>query len=348
MSDWTSYVNDKPLLWLLRPDNPSVRYFALKELLGREEDDPDVIQSRWAAMKSDTIQALLQNQHTKGYWGKPKRFYHDKYHGTTWRLILLAELGAVAHAPWRDVVSGSGADARVRQAVEFLFAHSQDPEGGGFCSHYDAQTDADPKGTPCLTGNMVWSLIRLGYLDDPRTQKAIQWMLKYGRYDDGAEDFKGEKPYWVGRYKADCWGNHTCMNGVIAILQALAEIPSDKHTPEIKETLKKGADYILLHHVYKRSHNVEKPIAAHYKQLGFPLFYQNDMLRMLLFLTKLNIHDPRMQEAVAYLAKKQNKQGQWKLQKTFNDKMPIPIEEKGQPSKWVTLRAITVLKRYYG
>lgn len=30
---------------------------------------------------------------------------------------------------------------------------------------------------PCLTGNMVWSLIRFGYLDDPRLQRGMRKWL---------------------------------------------------------------------------------------------------------------------------------------------------------------------------
>jgi hypothetical protein len=72
----------------------------------------------------------------------------------------------------------------------------------------------------------------------------------------------------------------------------------------------------------------------------------------LLFLTGLGIHDARMQDAVDRLVRKQNKLGQWRQQRTYPKTrwaghMPIPIDTKGEPSKWVTLRALTALKRYY-
>jgi len=332
--NWKEYLRADPLDWLLEPDNPSVRNLALKDLLDRPEDDPDVVQAREGIMNSEVVWTSLDSQEEGGYWGQPERFYHNKYEGATWRLILLAELGA------------DGGDGRVRSVAEFLLAHSQDPVEGGFASRYDAPYEAGPHGTPCLTGNMVWSLLRLGYGDDPRVDKAIAWMLRYRRFDDGVP--VPPKPAWVGRYKADCWGNHTCMNGVIAILQALAEVPPGRRPAEIEQALAEGAEYILLHRVYKRSHDPSKPIARHYRQLGFPLFYRNDMLRMLLFLTRIGCRDARMQEAVDYLVSKQNREGKWKLQKTPNKPMPIEIEAKGQPSKWITLRALTVLKRFYG
>ena len=140
------------------------------------------------------------------------------------------------------------------------------------------------------------------------------------------------------------------MNGVIAGLQALAEVPIEQRTREIDEALAEGTEYLLLHRVYKRSRTPDKPIARHYIQLGFPLFYMNDMLRMLLFLTRVGCREERMQEAVDYLVRKQNREGRWKLQKVpqASRPMPVEIESKGEPSKWITLRALTVLKRFYG
>ena len=38
---------------------------------------------------------------------------------------------------------------------------------------------------PCLTGNMVWSLIKLGFYEDSRVERGINWIIKYQRFDDG-------------------------------------------------------------------------------------------------------------------------------------------------------------------
>ncbi len=64
----------------------------------------------------------------------------------------------------------------------------------------------------------------------------------------------------------------------------------------------------------------------------------------------------RCQSAVIYSRrKKQAKDGSWKLQRTYNErskhdtfKVVVPLEERLAPSKWVTLRALTVLKRWMG
>ncbi len=74
--------------------------------------------------------------------------------------MILAELGA------------DGNDDRIRKACEFILTHSQDFESGGFAYSTSVKKGGGRHSEviPCLTGNMVWSLIRLGYLTDPRCQ----------------------------------------------------------------------------------------------------------------------------------------------------------------------------------
>ena len=79
---------------------------------------------------------------------------------------------------------------------------------------------------PCLTGNMVFSLIRFGYLDDPRVQRGVDWITRYQRFDDGDGDPQG----WPYDKFEMCWGKHTCHMGVVKALKALAEIPADRRS----------------------------------------------------------------------------------------------------------------------
>jgi hypothetical protein len=57
--------------------------------------------------------------------------------------------------------------------------------------------------------------------------------------------------------------------------------------------------------------------------------------------------DPRLSEAVELVLSKQDEQGRWKMEYSYNGKMWADVEVKGQPSKWVTLRALRVLKRIH-
>ena len=44
------------------------------------------------------------------------------------------------------------------------------------------------------------------------------------------------------------------------------------------------------------------------------------------------------------MRKTADKQMRWALKNTFNGKMLADVEAKGQPSKWLTLRALQVLE----
>jgi len=51
--------------WLLEPDaeNPGVRYFALRDLLGRPAGDPELVAARRAIMQTGPVPQILAAQH---------------------------------------------------------------------------------------------------------------------------------------------------------------------------------------------------------------------------------------------------------------------------------------------
>ncbi len=198
--------------WLLAADEPALRFATLTGLLGEPPGAPEVETARRAIMTEGAVPRVLAAQGDDGHWGGPGRFYNDKYRGTVWQLIVLAELGA------------DPADERVRAACEAILCDSQEPESGGFSFECSKKRGGGlPSGVvPCLTGNMVFSLIRLGLLDDPRVRRGIDWVTTRQRFDDGEGEAPTGGPY--DRYTM-CWGTHTCHMGVVKALKGLAEIP---------------------------------------------------------------------------------------------------------------------------
>jgi hypothetical protein len=78
---------------------------------------------------------------------------------------------------------------------------------------------------------------------------------------------------------------------------------------------------------------------------GFPLSYRIDVLETTAVLAELGYgNEPSLGNALQFILSKQDSQGRWKMEKTLNGKMWADIEEKGKPSKWVTLRALRVLR----
>lgn len=323
-------LSENVLEWLLEKENPSVRFYALTSLLGKSPDDPEVIDSRAAIMTQGKVPQILSFQNPDGSFGIPEKFYGLKYTGTVWTLLLLAELAA------------DPLDPRVQKACEFILLHSQNPETGGFSHAQSAvtQTGLVSGVIPCLTGNMTYSLIRMGYLEDIRVQSAINWITKYQRADD-AIGYTPEGEMYRKLYT--CWGRHTCHMGVAKALKALAAVPPAKRSPETSAKIDELTEYFLIHHLYKKSHNLDEISRPGWLKLGFPLMYQTDILELLSIFDDLGIKDPRLADAYEILKNKQGADGKWILESSNNGKMLVTIEKKSSPSKWITLRACKVL-----
>ena len=334
MSDWKSVLKADPTEWLLEIDNPSVRYFTLTDILERPGDTLGVRRAKNEIMGTGIVPKILAKQKRGGYWETPENFYiRAKYKGTVWQIIVLAELGADEN------------DEQVRLACNFIIKNSQDRQSGGF-SYWGSENgggDHD-RVLPCLTSNMVWSLLRLGYLEDRSVQQGINWIVNYQRFDDGIQEAPKGWPY--DKFEK-CWGKHTCHMGVVKALKTLAEIPADKKSEAVQNTIEKAANYILKHHIYKRSHDLTRVSKFEWLRFSFPLMWNTDILEILGILTKLGYQDECMQEAIDLVISKQDEKGRWNLEATFNGRFQVNIEQKNKPSKWITLNVLRVLKRFY-
>ena len=325
-------TKDEPAFdWLLEESDPSARLFALTHLAGKGEDSPEAVAARKALMRSGTVADILERQSEGGYWGEASAFYTDKYRGTVWQLLVLAELGA------------DGSDSRLRAACEFILANSQDTQSGGFAVNASAKAGGGRHGEviPCLTGNMAYSLIKLGYLGDERLSRAIEWICAYQRADDGDGAPPAIWPY--DRYTT-CFGRHSCFMGVVKSLKAFAAIPRKKRGKKVEAKIAELVEFLLAHRVYKRSHDLERESKPGWLKLGFPLMYQTDILEILCILADLGIHDERMSDAYAALASKRCSDGRWKLENSFNGRTLVAVERKGAASKWITARALYALR----
>jgi hypothetical protein len=334
MSNWKAALKADPTDWLLEEDSPSVRYFALRDILDRPEANTAVRTARREIMRTGLVPDILRRQRESMYLQAFPRFYTNKYEGLVWSLIVLAELGA-------DV------NPQIREQCEYLLTNSQETRDGGFSAH-TAQKSGGGRITeviPCLTGNMVWSLIRFGYLDDPRLQRGIDWITRYMRFNDGVEDAPQIPPY--DRLEM-CWGKHVCHMGVVKALKALSAIPQKRRTTgEVGDTIQKATEFLLIHHVYKRSHDLSRISKPGWLKFGFPLMYQTDVLEILDVLTRLGVEDSRMDEAIDIVRAKQDDMGRWRTESNYGgERLLVPMGQRDEQSKWITLRAMRVLKRY--
>ena len=328
---WEEVVHKKTINWLLGPENPSVRYWALQQLKDRPGKAPDVIEAQDAVMSSSCVKSILRAQKREGQWGNYNDMYNPKYTATTHTLLILAELGAKR-------------TSHIERAIEYLFMFQRDS------GHFLIELPKTDKGRAsvvkdgcCIDGNILFYLNHFGYLDDPRTEKLIEFQVDYHSDDVGGWKCRA---FPIDKSKVF---PENCYMGGIKILKAFSQIPWSRWSSDVERIISQEIEVILDNGIlnYLRNPDGSRKAKAGWKRFGFPIFYQSDVLEVLDVLTALGVSDDRMQESIDLVLSAQNSEGTWDLKNTFNGKMLCEIDKKSKPSKWITLRAARVLKRYF-
>ncbi len=364
MANWKDKLNGDPVPWLLENDRnqPGVRYYTLRDILGRDENDKEVKAAKAAIMESGPVPVILAAQHPEGYWGKRPR-----YTGTAPAIVFLAQLGAD-----RD-------DPRIRAGCEFLLSRYIDSNGrllGGLSL----------KGTHssnyCGMGNIGAALIDFGWLNNQRLQAAIE-LLAQAITEEGLADVSSRdinerhEKFKNSSLPFACSGrnaNLPCAWGAIKAMIALNKVPSAERTRNMKKAIKLGVDFLLSHDPAVADYPFgfgNKPSSNWFK-FRHPLGSSSDVLQNLDVLTALGqAGNPKLANALDLVIRKQNQQGRWLSEHTYKELADTQEEKvvyvyqfalslyitgkewaemhdkRGQLSKWVTLRALRVLKAAY-
>jgi hypothetical protein len=198
-----------------------------------------------------------------------------------------------------------------------------------------------------LNGNLLYALQRLGYADDPRVQAALDWLAQ-------AITSEGEFRYLKSgtsgpRFACSANEGQPCGWGANKAMRALIAVSPERRTPAMQRAIKVGAKFLLSRDPAVADYPYTGRVSSTWLKFGFPLTYWSDVLETTAVLAELGYgDDPRLANALQIILSKQDAQGRWKLENALSGKMWADIEEKGKPSKWVTLRALRVLKHATG
>jgi hypothetical protein len=333
MSGIAAVVKGDPLPWLLEEDAPAVRHLALRRLLDRPALDPDVVEARRAAMAAAPIAPILAAQNPEGWWVQPGGGYGPKYSGTVWSLIVLDQLGA------------DGEDPRIRAGCEHVFAHSQ-ASSGGFAAVGGFKARPVPSSViHCLNGNLLRALIGFGLLDDERVRRSVDWQVA-AITGEGMERWYAVTPGPGFRCGANA--GRPCAWGAAKAVLALARIPAAEQTPAVSRALEAGVEFLLSRDPavadYPMPPGSTRPNGSWFKH-GFPSGYVTDVLQVLEALCEAGAAgDARLGPAFDWLLAQRDAEGRWANRYAYQGKMVRNIDRPGWPSKWVTLRALQVLK----
>ncbi|MBU7046962.1 MAG: hypothetical protein HXS54_11065 [Theionarchaea archaeon] len=300
--------------WLLSDENPSIKLWALKDLLDTPEDDAQISHTRALIGQQQIVKKIFSLQNEEGYWGAPKKLWG--YNNTVFQLLLLSELGVERNS-------------LIKKAVE----HVQKFQFTDGSFNYAKRKKQYATNDFCLTAIILKCLLLFGYTDSG-VREALDFLVT-------------SEGNWVCNYyplEKEKVIPQTCYMGGIKVLAAFAKLPPSLVTADISNIIKKNTEVYLENRIYwyrkdKTGKRVKKPS---WTKFAYPLFWQSDALEVLDVLTELKIRDERMNEALE-LVKSKQVDGKWILERTFPK--PGVLEKVGQPSRWITLRALRVLKR---
>ncbi len=304
--------------WLLNKDQPSIRYLALTQLLGRTQDDPEVQSAERMISKIGWAADILAKQMPGGSWVDEERLYVPKYVSTNWMLLILSDLGLTKENP------------QISKACE-LWIRRFAKRDGGFGA------DGWSKSHLCIVGNTARALVKFGYADHPKVTSAFEWLVKN----------QAKKGGW------SCFGSGRNLDSWEG-MSAFAVYPRQKWTRSMKHSVEMGAEFYLEREMHKQGARYRPWYRFHYPvHYYYDLLVGLDFITALGY-----GDDKRLKDALSLLTKKRRRDGKWLLDavhpdlegsmaKWYEKRKPtsFALEKPGEPSKMITLRAMQVLNR---
>jgi hypothetical protein len=313
--------------WLLDPEHadPSIRWQVMRDLLDTSTAEWDAERARvetqgWGAR-------LLSFEDEDGPWAGGALFPADFDFGgdeegqpwtaTDFSLCQLREFGL------------DPSSARMRRSVELI---------GANC-HWDhaGQPFWEGEVEPCINGRTVANGAYFGVEMGPLVERLVGDRLEDGGWNCDAEQGSVRSSF----------------DSTINVLEGLLEYEwATGGTAASKAARRAGEEYLLERHLFRRLSTGE-PIEKYLRFLH-PNRWRYDVLRGLdhfraaAALTGAD-PDPRLGEAVEYVRSRRLDDGTWPLDWSPTGRVWFDVDDgDGNPSRWVTLRAMRVLRWWDG
>ncbi len=301
--------------WLLAGD-PAIRWQVLRDLL---DASPDEVAGERARVEHEGWGArLLSLADPDGLWAGGACFpasYTGGEPGQPWTSTMhsLQTLQLFGLDP---------ASASARRAIEGITEHGR--------WEHEGQRYFDGEVEPCINGRTVEAGAYFG-----ADVSGIVERLLTERLDDGGWNCEAE--YGSVRSSFD---------STIDVLDGLLEHERvTGPSPELSAARRGGEEYLLERSLFRRKSNGEVVDPA-YLDFAFPFYWRYDILRALDHFRRSGIApEPRMAEAIDIVRSKRQPDGRWLLDRIHPGRVHFELEDGiGTPSRWITLRALRVLR----
>ena len=305
-------VSEDIVRWLLEPENPSMRYRTLVELLGKSPNDPEATECKKEIAESVPVKNLLNQMHPDGYWlQKNPRTGKIVGDGTEYGAFGTTHFCLSCFAE----LSMDRTNSQVAKAAD-RYLNLQKEDGDFY--HYFS----------CLLGQNVRTFTMLGYKNDSRVKRTIDLLLKTERPDGSYLCDIHERKYKTKSVKS-------CIRGSVKVLLAFSYLPEYwKH-----DRVGKLAYYFLQREGLFKSTNLKELVNKDMERNSFPILWRVNVFEILLALSKMGYgKDKRLERAWSYMYTKANKNGRYILDWT-PEQSPRKVGKRNQPNKWITFYA---------
>jgi hypothetical protein len=308
--------------WLCDGD-AAIRWQTFRDLAGAS---PAQVNAARARVANEGLAAeILAQQQSDGAWRCPGE---PAWLTTLFTLQLLRATGVdpadpkIAHAMQL-------AETNLRWNIHEDCWDIRSPEFGGN-DFFEGEEE------PCINGGVLAFGSYFGHPNEKLARRLLSEQLSDGGWNCEAPKNSSRSSY------------HTTICVLEGLLEyenatRLAQAPDS--TLEVAAARHRAENYLLERALFRRR-STGDPASAEFLEFAFPPRYHYDILRALDYFRASGAPaDPRMSDAVAIIKRKQQADGRWLLDRSYNEALTVSTgEEVGQPSRWNTLRALRVLQ----
>ncbi|MBA2684004.1 MAG: hypothetical protein H0U66_05910 [Gemmatimonadaceae bacterium] len=295
------------IAWLLDSD-PTIRWQTMRDLT---DASPASIAKERARVAHEGLAAeILAHQGKDGAWHRDGA---PDWLPTLFTLQLLRATGV------------DRTDPSIRSMVSRLEAGFRWDESFGKKPFFEGEVE------PCINGG---ALALGGYFGHPCESLARRLLGE--QLADGGWNCEAPK------------STRSSFHTTICVLEGLLEYErAVGSAPEIAAARRRGEEYLLERSLFRRRSTGDVAHPA-FLSFAYPPRYHYDVLRALDYLRDAGVqHDARIDEALRLVESRRQADGRWLLDWANDESLAFPFNERvGEPSKWNTLRALRVLRRY--
>lgn len=296
--------------WLLAGDS-AVQYQTWRDLHG--EDRPELEQQ---VPHDGDAAAILAAQRPDGHWGLG--FYQPKWTSSHYSLLELRDLG-VPHE-----------HSECRRAVT-LIAKEKSADGGVNPSGTVKQADV------CMNG--MFLAYGSHFTAEPaELESVVDFVLGQQMHDGGFN------------CQANRSGASTAsVHSTTSVIEGLAEYTARGYAyrrDDARRAMLDAVETLLSRHLYQRRSD-HQPIRAEFTRLHHPARWHFDVLRGLDVLRAAQVpSDERLDDALRVIESRRRDDGRWSAASQYPGETHVTYPRASSPNRWVTLRALRVLRHF--